>query len=195
MGLHLPYKYLSPALAESVVASTASPLTEGTLDGSVVTLTLNGAKYERSIWKIRDAVTVSGIDAVTIPWNQPRRTSDTEITVELEFDGNIDTDSTLTFTVGTDAIANYNGGCAYGADNCHRSCRELPFGKFPKPVQSGDVDTVSVSETCTDVTITIYAVDGQVVRRLSLGYQTAGIYQNRIVERRIGMVETRSVNL
>ena len=33
------------------------------------------------------------------------RVSDTEITVELEFDGNIDTDATLTFTVGADAIA------------------------------------------------------------------------------------------
>ena len=37
------------------------------------------------------------------------RVSDTEVTVELEFNGNINADSTLTFTVGADAIANYNG--------------------------------------------------------------------------------------
>ena len=30
-----------------------------------------------------------------------------------------------------------------------------------------------------DVTLTIYAVDGQVVRRLALGHQAAGVYQNR----------------
>ena len=97
------------ANTESLVASAASPLTEVTLHESVITLTLNGAKYARSSFDIRDAVTVAGIDGVTIPWHQPDRESDTEITVELEFSGNINTDSTLTFTVGADAIANYNG--------------------------------------------------------------------------------------
>ena len=97
------------ANTESVVASSASPLTEATLNESVVTLTLNGAIYARSIFDIRDAVTVAGIDGVTIPWHQPDRESDTQISVELEFDGNISTDATLTFTVGADAIADYNG--------------------------------------------------------------------------------------
>ena len=111
--------YTGPALTaqipvtantESVVATTVSPLTEATLDESVITLALNGANYERSIFDIRDAVTVSGIAGVTKPWNQPERKSDTEVTVELEFDGtDFDTSSTLTFTVGADAIAGYNG--------------------------------------------------------------------------------------
>ena len=91
-------------------ASTASPLTEATLDESIVTLTLNGAKYARSIFDIRGAVSVSGISGVTKPWSQPDRKSDTEVTVELEFDGtDFDTTSTLTFTVEADAIAGYNG--------------------------------------------------------------------------------------
>ena len=94
---------------ESVVASTKAPLTEATLNESVVTLTLNGAKYASSIFDIRDAVSVAGINGVTIPWHQPDRKSDTQITIELEFDGDIDSDATLTFTVDTDAIANYNG--------------------------------------------------------------------------------------
>ena len=94
---------------ESIVASTAAPLTETTLDGSVITLTLTGRIYAISTFDIRDAVTVSGIDGVTIPWHQPNRESDTEITVELEFEGDFDTSSTLTFTVGADAIADYNG--------------------------------------------------------------------------------------
>ena len=98
------------ASTESIVATTASPLTEATLDESVVTLTLTGRNYARSNWDIRDAVTVSGINGVTIPWHEPDRESDTEITLELEFDGtNFDTNSTLTFTVGADAIADYNG--------------------------------------------------------------------------------------
>ena len=94
---------------ESVVATTESPLTEVTLNESVVTLTLKGAKYERSTLDIRRAVTVSGIDGVTMPWHEPDRKSDTKLTIELEFDGDFDSDAILTFTVGADAIANYNG--------------------------------------------------------------------------------------
>ncbi|MCY3666309.1 MAG: hypothetical protein OXH81_11665, partial [Gemmatimonadetes bacterium] len=93
----------------SVAASTDSPLTEATLHESVVTLTLSGGAYERSSFKIRDALAVSGIDGVTIGTFGVDRVSDTEITVELEFEGNIDTDATLTFTVGADAIAEYSG--------------------------------------------------------------------------------------
>ena len=93
----------------SVVASTDSPLTEATLHESVVILTLSGGAYERSSFKIRNAVEVSGIDGVTVATFDIDRVSDTEVTVELEFDGNIDTDATLTFTVGADAIAEYSG--------------------------------------------------------------------------------------
>ena len=93
----------------TIKASVQETLTEATLDGSVVILMLNGATFERSIFDIRDAVTVSGIDGVTIPWHDPDKKSNTEITVELQFNGNIDTDSILTFTVGAGAIANYNG--------------------------------------------------------------------------------------
>ena len=50
---------------------------------------------------------VSGMDGVTFG---VERVSDTEITVNLGFDGiDFDTDATLTFTVGTDAIAGYDG--------------------------------------------------------------------------------------
>ena len=94
---------------ESVLASTETPLTETTLNGSIVTLTLNGAIYERSTFDLRDAVEVSGIEGVTFHWFDLDRVSDTALTVELTFRGNIDTDATLTFTVGADAIAEYDG--------------------------------------------------------------------------------------
>ena len=57
----------------------------------------------------RDAVEVSGIDGVTVGTFGVERVSDTKITVELEFEGNMDTDATLTFTVGADALVGYNG--------------------------------------------------------------------------------------
>ena len=46
---------------ESIVASTAAPLTEATLDGGVVTLTLSGRNYVGSRWDISRALTIAGI--------------------------------------------------------------------------------------------------------------------------------------
>ena len=92
---------------QTITASTPEPLTEATLYGSIVTLTLSGGTYERFSWDIRDALSISGIDSVTP--SGVSRVSDTVATVELEFDGNIDTDTTLTFTVEAGAIAEYNG--------------------------------------------------------------------------------------
>ena len=84
-----------------LTASTVAPLTERSIHGDVVTLTLSRLAFARSVFDIRDAVTVSGISGVTIPWHQPARKSDTEITVQLEFNGNIDKDAILTFSVGS----------------------------------------------------------------------------------------------
>ena len=97
------------AVTESIIASTPTPLTPETLDGSVVTLTLAGRIFERSIFTIRDGVTVSGISGVSVGTFDIDRESDTVVTVELTFDGNIDSDSTLTFTAGAEAIASYDG--------------------------------------------------------------------------------------
>ena len=97
------------ALEESLVASTDFSLTEATLNGSIVTLTLSGRIYEEYSFQIEDALTVSGIDGVTVEeYIGVERVSDTEVSVALTFDGNFDTDATLTFTLGADAIAGYN---------------------------------------------------------------------------------------
>ena len=57
----------SESQPDGITASTTAPLTETTLDESVVTLTLNGGTYERSSSRIRNAVTVStGITGVTV---------------------------------------------------------------------------------------------------------------------------------
>ena len=93
------------AVAESLEASTEGPLTEATLHGSVVTLTLTGRRFPDS-WYIGNALSVSGIDGVTV--GNVRRVSDTVTTVELTFSGNMDKDATLTIEVGADAIIGYN---------------------------------------------------------------------------------------
>ena len=97
------------AVEESLVASTEFPLTEATLHGSVITFTLTGRNYQRSIFPIEDAVMVSGIEGVTVGSFGVDRVSDTEVTVELTFSGDFDTDATLTLTMGVGAIAEYNG--------------------------------------------------------------------------------------
>ena len=166
------------AVTELVVASTPAPLKEATLDGSTVTLTLSGAKYAGSIWDIRDGVTVSGITGVTMPWNQPDRKSDTQITIELEFDGNMNTDGTLTFTVGADAIENYNGSALTAQVTVTADRENALLANFPNPFNPETWIPYQLAKPA-EVTITIYAIDGQVVRQLVLGHQTEGMYQSR----------------
>ena len=107
-----------PPIAVSMVASTASPLTETTLKESVVTLTLSGGTYEQRLRKGHaNAFKVSGIAGVTLkstfddfnPFFDVKRVNNAAVTVKLDFAGDIDTDATLTFTVEADAIAEYNG--------------------------------------------------------------------------------------
>ena len=111
-------------LSQAMVASTAYPLTEATLNGSIVTLkqTIGNYSFERAV--DYQNVKVSGIKGVTIArewvpyfgWhgdlvssNVVKKVSDTEITVELRFSGRIDKDTTLILTVEPDGIVPYNG--------------------------------------------------------------------------------------
>ena len=112
-GTQQPDPPVQPPVTEGTIPtlriSTASPLTEATLHESVVTFTLSDGIYERSSFSIRNAITVSGIDGLTVGTFGVDRVSDTEATVELEFDGNISTDSTLAISVGAGAIVDYDG--------------------------------------------------------------------------------------
>ncbi len=111
-GYDKPFTVQIPvtAVEESLHASTEAPLTEATLHGSIITLTLSGRQFNDARWVIGDALSVSGIDGVTTgEWSSGvRRRSDTEVTIELEFAGNIDEDATLTLTVGPDALVGYD---------------------------------------------------------------------------------------
>ena len=92
----------------TITASVQQSLTEATLHGSVVTLTLSGGTYEPSTFRIRHALTLSGIAGVTVSEYAVERISDTEVKVKLAFNGNIDRNATLTLTVGADVILGYN---------------------------------------------------------------------------------------
>ncbi|MCY3743890.1 MAG: leucine-rich repeat protein [Candidatus Poribacteria bacterium] len=176
-GAALTAQIAVSAVSESVSASP-STLTEGTLDGAEVSITLSGRKFERFVFDIQDAVSVSGIAGVTMPWHQPRRKSDTEITIELEFDGDMNTDGTLTFTVGSDAIAGYNGPALTAQVAVTADRENALFANFPNPFNPETWIPYQL-EKPTEVTITIYAINGHIVRTLDLGHQPAGLYQNR----------------
>ena len=98
------------AYKESLLASVVSPLTEATLDAGTVTLILRGAAFEQDNSKIKDALAISGINGVTIDTDTLQRLSDRRVSVQLAYDGtDFDTDSSLTFTIISEAIANHNG--------------------------------------------------------------------------------------
>ena len=97
--------------APTLTASVEAPLTEATLHESVVTLTLSGRSFVRWEPDIEEALTISSIEGEGVPFGSwdVDRVSDTQITVELEFAGDIDTDTPLVFTVGANAIEDYEG--------------------------------------------------------------------------------------
>ena len=96
-----------------LVASTASPLTKATLDGSTVTLTLQDKSFELggSFSAAGGGVSVLGVPGVTVRGFGlgVLRLSDTEISVRLNFGGDFDDDKILTFLVSAEVVANYIG--------------------------------------------------------------------------------------
>ena len=152
------------AVEESLTASTVSPLTEATLHGSVVTLTLSGRRFADRRWDIEDAVSISGIDGVTLEsWLDVERVSDTEVTVELTFCGDFDTDATLTFTVSEEGIAGYSG---------QALTAQIPV----VAMQASLIEKSLVASTVSPLTET--TLHGSIVTLTLNG----GIYQQRIRE-------------
>ena len=90
-------------------ASTPQPLTEATLNGGSVILTLlsSGASYDKSIDNIRNALMVSGILGVIV--SDVTRVNDAQVKVTLEFTGNLSLPDTLTFTISPEAVSGYDG--------------------------------------------------------------------------------------
>ena len=118
----------------TITASTPKPLTAATLNGGVVTLTLSSGDF---IHGIRDELTISGVTGVSV--DRTNYASEGKITVELKFEGDVEKDGILTFTLKADAIEGYDGSPLTA---------EIPVSAGAEPVgtDAATVDaTVSIS--------------------------------------------------
>jgi len=103
----------------TITAATRNPLTWITLHENVVTLTLSSGTFHTDEKHIANALTISGIPDIGLSkfnWYDDyievyRDRSGTKIHFRLSYKGdhNINTDATLNITVGSEAIAYYNG--------------------------------------------------------------------------------------
>ena len=90
----------------------------------------------------------------------------------------MDADGTLTFTVGADAIANYNGPALTAQLPVTASKDNALAANFPNPFNPETWIPYQLARDA-DVMLTIHALDGQLVRLLPLGVQPAGTYYSR----------------
>ena len=135
------FQFPVTAVEESLEASTEAPLTEVTLHGSIITLTLTGRQFADE-WDIERALTVSGIDGLTVEgYPGVQRVSDTVTTIELTFNGDFDTDGTLTLTVGADAIGGYNQDFTF----------EFPVTAVEESLEASIEESPLTEATCTGV--------------------------------------------
>ena len=98
----------SEGCSQLVRADWAPLLVAAVVSESAVTLRLIDHTYEQSITNIQDGVQVWGPDNAGVNISSVSRASDTEVKVELIFDGT-STGNYLKFIVDAGAIANYNG--------------------------------------------------------------------------------------
>ena len=165
------FEFPVTAVEESLTASTGFSLTEATLDGGTVTLTLSGRVYEEYSFQIEDALTVSGIDGVTVEeYVGVERVSDTEVSVALTFDGDLDSDATLTFTVGADAIAGYKEGFT----------AEIPVTAIPKSNATVSISPASVvsPDVGKELTFSLNITGGENVA----GYQATVSFDSAVLQ-------------
>ena len=102
------FEFPVTAVEERLEISTESPLTEAALNGGTITLKLIGRQFTWWRRDIEEAVTLSGIEGLSIGrFSVDRETGDV-VLIPLVLNSNIDTDATLTIEVGAGAIAGYN---------------------------------------------------------------------------------------
>ena len=89
----------TPQTTAASLTATPSFLTEATLGESRVTLTLHGRLFKNDVNKIRGSVSASGIPSLILPADGFTRNSDTQITIRLFFNGDLDRNGTLTLRV------------------------------------------------------------------------------------------------
>ncbi|MCG9134423.1 leucine-rich repeat domain-containing protein [Candidatus Poribacteria bacterium] len=147
----------------TIKASTLQPLTADTLNGSVVTLTLSSGDF---ISGVRDELTISGITGVSV--DRTNYAGKGKITVELKFEGNVEKDAKLTFTLAADAIENYNGSPLTA---------EIPVSAGTEPVGT-DAATVDATVSISPASVASPAVAEQLEISLNItGGEAVAGYQ------------------
>ena len=147
----------------TIKASTLQPLTADTLNGSVVTLTLSSGDF---IIGIRDELTISGVTGISV--DRTNYAGEGKITVELKFEGNVEKDAVLTFTLKADAIEGYNG---------PPLTAEIPVSAGTEPVET-DAATVDATVSISPVSVGSSAVGEQLEISLNItGGEAVAGYQ------------------
>ena len=153
-----------------LIASTAFPLTKETLNRSWVKLTLQNHTYIHG-FAPDDApvIATSGIPGVKT--NYVRSLSSTEIRVQLFFNGNLDTDATLTFIVPPSGIKDYNGPhLAAALPVTVKSGRQVSVPKSERPsiywinTDTGKIESIEPFDAVTNqvASLTVDTAGGKV---------------------------------
>ena len=169
-----------PVYAElGLTVSSSYPLSAATLNGGVVTLTLSSGTFGGRT-DIRDALTISGITGITFHWTDIDRVSAKVVTIELTFNGNLDTDTVLTFTLGADAIEDYEGPALTAEIPVSASTEVELTGELVAssafPLTKATLNGSSVLLTLknnsyiqgSELTVTVSGIDGVTVRQFGL---------------------------
>ena len=161
-----------PSDIELITVSTPQPLAEATLNGSSVTLTLlpSGAAYDTSIANIRNALTLAGIDGVTV--SDVIRISDTELIVTLGYTGNLENTARLTISLGAEAVSGYDGRALTGAIFVYPELGLTVTSSYPlsaatlnKNVVTLTLDSGAFEPSRSSIRVTISGITGIIVYR------------------------------
>ena len=188
VGFALTEEIRVTATVESLTAThTGPPLTEATLHNSTVTLTLRGRTFENNI---RSYLSVSGISGVTV--GNIRLLSNTEVEVRLQFSGSFDSDRTLTFTVRSGGIKNYNGSnltttlsvSAVAETQTPVVETQPPVVETQTPVVTEEwIENTVVNQTSEDIYV-IYSTWAGQNNNIPAGYVIRGYYRTAPGEQR-----------
>ena len=147
----------------TIKASTLQPLTADTLNGSVVTLTLSSGDF---IAGVKDELTISGVTGISV--DRTNYAGEGKITVELKFEGNVEKDAILTFTLKADAIEGYTGPSLTA---------EIPVSAGTEPVET-DAATVDATVSISPASVASPALGEQLEISLNItGGEAVAGYQ------------------
>ena len=155
-----------PSDIELMTVSSSQPLTVATLNGSSVTLTLlpSGAAYDTSIENIRNALTLTGIDGVTV--SDVIRVSDTELKVTFGFTGSLENTTMLTISFGAEAVSGYEGRALTGA---------IPVYPEIELTVSSSYPLTAVTLNGSVVTLTLSSGSFSTIRNVSSALTISGV--------------------